>query len=377
MYGPSRETSCSRMTARHPLEVLVGPEDCSQLRAIASGRAPRLDYRLVADQCQGSVRQWFSSPAGLRGPRLVRLSRSLLGNFGCTLRLVSSLGPASIVYATGETWGLPVAVVSGVLRRRFVHVVYAHRVYSPSWLRLLRLLAPLLHVDGWICVNRHQAHLLRQVFPRRPSRVAVVSQGVDTAFWDPARATPPDRKPYILAIGAEMRNYPLLFDAVRGMDVEVRVKASSAWMNSARHELRSLPTNVTLLRERLTYSVLRDLYAGAALVAVPLYDTPQAAGITTILEAMAMGVPVIATQSAGLPDGLVDGETGIVVAPEAGAVAEAITEVLGAPTKAAALAASARQFVESDASIEAYARRIAGFLQVVQKKGDLTDQALA
>jgi glycosyltransferase involved in cell wall biosynthesis len=53
---------------------------------------------------------------------------------------------------------------------------------------------------------------------------------------------------------------------------------------------------------------------------IPLYETDFQAGITSILEAMAMGKPVIVTRTAGQTDTIIDGETGIYVKP--GDVAE-------------------------------------------------------
>ena len=345
------------------VEILIGPEGPERLQAIATGLAPRLDYRLVADRCQASIQQWGPPPAGLRGPELTRLSRSLLGNFGHALRLTHSHAPGGIVYSTGETWGLPVAVAGALVqRRRFTHVVYVHRVFSPTWLRFLRAVRKRLAVDGWICVTHYQAGLLRRALGVGGEPVAVVSQGVDTAFFDPGKATPAPGQPYLLAVGAEMRNYDLLFEAVRDLDVEVVVKSSSAWMAAGRSETAAVPANIKLISQRQSYHELRDLYAGATLVVAPLYDTPQAAGITTILEGMAMGKCVIATQSSGLPDALIDGETGLITPPTVDALRAALTSLLNSPAKQASLASAGQLLVRTYFKIEDHANAVATLL---------------
>jgi glycosyltransferase involved in cell wall biosynthesis len=345
------------------VEILIGPEGPERLQAIATGLAPRLDYRLVADCCQASIQQWGPPPSGLRGPELTRLSRSLLGNFGHALRLTHSLAPGSIVYSTGETWGLPMAVAGALIpRRRFTHVVYVHRVFSPTWLRFLRAVRNRLAVDGWICVTHYQAGLLRRALGVGGKPVAVVSQGVDTAFFDPGKATPAQGRPYLLAVGAEMRNYDLLFEAARDLDVEVVVKASSAWMAAGRSETAAVPANIKLVSQRQSYNELRDLYAGAALVVAPLYDTPQAAGITSILEGMAMGKCIIATQSSGLPDALIDGETGLITPPTAKDLRMAIASLLDSPDSRALLARAGQQLVQARFKLEDHATAVAAFL---------------
>lgn len=349
-------------------EILIAPEDPTRSIEISISQAPRIDYRVITERCQANIRQWLPSPAGLRGPRPVRITRSLLGNLRHAAGLVRSLPPGAVVYATGETWGLPMGLAGALRRRRrFAHVVYVHRVFSPAWLRFLRTSRGWLAVDGWICVTRHQARLLRDALGPDGAPVAVVSQGVDTQFFDPARARPPAGRPYLLSVGVEMRNYDLFFQAVRDLEIDVVVKASSAWMAAGRREIGVAPPNVRLITERLSYVALRDLYAGAALVVAPLYDTPQAAGITTILEAMAMGKAVVATRSAGLPDVLAHRETGIVVEPDPNALAAALQQLLDDPDRRQALAQAGRRAVLDTVTLEHHADQVVEFLLAVAR----------
>ena len=347
---------------KRPLSILVGPEDANRLTGISVGLAPCLDYRLVAEQCQGVIRPCYPAPAALRGPKLARAVRSISGNLRLAVQIVRAMPREGLIYSTGETWGLPVGFVSAAMGRRQTHVVYAHRVYSPVWLWLMRCLRSFLHVDGWICITRFQADLLQRVLGARGAPVAVVSQGVDTRFFDPSRATDSGRPPYILSVGAEMRNYALLLDAARSLRTDVVIKASSSWMTNMRRTIKSVPPNVQLIAKSLSYCELRDLYAGAACIVVPLFDTPQAAGITTILEAMAMNKCVIATRSSGLPDVMVDGCTGVIVEQDSSQLAQAIQSVLSQPQWANELAANAFSRVRQEASLESHAAGVLQFL---------------
>ncbi|GAA3963835.1 glycosyltransferase family 4 protein [Gordonia caeni] len=63
------------------------------------------------------------------------------------------------------------------------------------------------------------------------------------------------------------------------------------------------------------------------------------------LEASASGVPVVAGDSGGAPETVVDGETGVVVdGRDAGAVADAVIDLLRDPQRAAAMGAAGRRW---------------------------------
>lgn len=319
--------------------------------------APRLDYLRVAEQLGATVAYWDPPPSALSGPRAWRVVRSFGGNVTMARRMLDRLPAGALVYTTGETWGLPVGLVAHAMRAKVRHVMYVHRVFSRRWLNALRRLRPYLRVDGWICVTRHQAGLLQAALGP-DARVTATSQGVDTQFWDLAKAKPYNGELYILSVGTEMRDYPLLFEAVKGLDVRVTVKASSAWMREARHELGTPPPNVQVLTKRLSYVEMRDLYAGAALVVVPLLDTPQAAGITTVLEAMAMGKCVVVTESQGLPDIVVGGQTALVAGANATELRSALLRALENNPVREALAERGRTAACAQCAIEEHARAV-------------------
>src|SRR5262249_33592876 len=77
------------------------------------------------------------------------------------------------------------------------------------------------------------------------------------------------------------------------------------------------------------YQQLRDLYASARFVVVPLRDVDNQAGITTILEAMAMGKAVVVTRTRGQTDVVRDWRSGA-AAPPGFLAAPTFSSTLGA-----------------------------------------------
>lgn len=77
-----------------------------------------------------------------------------------------------------------------------------------------------------------------------------------------------------------------------------------------------------------------------------------------LIEAMAVGLPVVATRVGGVPEIVRDGANGILVPPDSpDALADAAGLLLAADELRRGLAAQSRQLAESEYSLELYARR--------------------
>jgi glycosyltransferase involved in cell wall biosynthesis len=119
-----------------------------------------------------------------------------------------------------------------------------------------------------------------------------------------------------------------------------------------------MPANCEM-RSYGDYPGLRELYASAAFVVVPLYPASHACGLAVIAEAMAMGKAVITTRIAGRSDFVVDGQTGFYVEPrDAEGLRSRIRCLLDDPARAVEMGRAARERMVTRFSLEAYAGRI-------------------
>lgn len=78
-----------------------------------------------------------------------------------------------------------------------------------------------------------------------------------------------------------------------------------------------------------------------------------------LIEAMAMGIPVTATNVGGIPEIIEDGKTGYLVPPaDANAISKAVIALLSDKAKAESMAKAGQNFVREEASIHKFISRI-------------------
>lgn len=117
-----------------------------------------------------------------------------------------------------------------------------------------------------------------------------------------------------------------------------------------------LRAEVTLAGARSHRDTL-DLLGSAEVCALPCVVAPDGDrdGLPTVLlEALALGVPVVSTAVSGVPEIVDDGESGLVVPPaDPAALAAALERVLGSPSLRARLAAAGRVRAEREFDLRA------------------------
>jgi MMP alpha-(1->4)-mannosyltransferase len=99
----------------------------------------------------------------------------------------------------------------------------------------------------------------------------------------------------------------------------------------------------------------------ARVVALPVRENTYSGATTVLLQAMALGKPVVVSRTSAITNGygLIDGENCRLVEPgDAAAFVKSLGDVLREEVQARVLGASARQTVERDLTWERYVGRI-------------------
>ena len=97
------------------------------------------------------------------------------------------------------------------------------------------------------------------------------------------------------------------------------------------------------------------MYGDSRFVVMPLLNVRYQAGVTAILEAMAMGRAIICSRTPGQTDVIVEGETGLYVPPgDPAALRAAIECLLAHPEEAERMGRAGRRRVEQAMSLDGY-----------------------
>ena len=323
---------------------------------VADGRRPRVDYLEMAASMgadlldHGAVERERS--------RLGRLARKVLGaDVALAVACFRARKRYDVIVTDGEQVGLPLALLLRWQRppKRCGHLMIVHIMSVKKKSMLFRVGRLRRGIDRYLVYATAQRRFLVDELGVRDDDVRLHPFMVDTAFFDPGEVAGDGGRPTLCAAGLECRDYPTMLRAVDGLDARVVLAAASPWSKRPTGlDGAVLPANVEVVR--LDLFQLRQLYADSALVVMPLQPVEFQAGITTILEAMAMARPVVCTRTAGQTDTIEDRVNGAYVPPgDAAAMRAAIERLLADDGERARLGAAARAWVVKHADIAAYA----------------------
>jgi glycosyltransferase involved in cell wall biosynthesis len=332
---------------------------------IASGKRPRADYLELARRVNADLLDYAAARtiAGRIGAVFQRLGGpNLVLAYACW-KIRRSY---QAIVTDGEQIGLPLAtLLKFTPGKRPRHLMIVHVISEPKKTVFLDWLGVQSTIDRFITYSRWQQRFIEERWKLGRSRVLWTPFMVDQEFFAPERVTVGSHaRRQICAVGLERRDYETLLRAVEGLDVHVVIAAASPWAKRAEGvaTARTIPGNVTV--QKFTQYELRQLYADSSFMVMPLENVNFQAGVTAILECLAMGKTVICRRVPGQTDVVVEGDNGRYVPPGDPVILRTeINRLLSQPEEAARLGANGRKLVEGEMSLDLYVERLTGFLQ--------------
>jgi glycogen synthase len=350
-----------------------------ELTAALRGRV-ELDIRTFGEQALDEPGyRVLGYPAPLDVSSAPEPLRPVLSAFGRNLAMAAEPANADLVHChtwythlgglvIGQAYGVPLVVTVHSLEplRPWKREQLGTGYEASAWVERQALEG----ADAIIAVSGASRQDVLDHFDVDPARLHVVHNGIDVAAFAPDAGTEalnghgidPDQ-PYVLFVGRVTRQKGIttLVEAIPQLDpgigvvlaagqpdtpeLAAEVEAGIAEARAAAPERR-----IHWIPEMLDRRSVRQLYTHAAVFACPSVYEPF--GITN-LEAMACGVPVVATRVGGIPEIVVHGQTGLLVdvptdGPTDGdpavaeALAAAINELVADPGRRKAMGEAGR-----------------------------------
>lgn len=230
---------------------------------------------------------------------------------------------ASIAMFTSELTGLPYSFT-------------AHGSEEFEKAPLLSLNKKLAKAAFAVCVSSFgRSQLMRWSRPEHWSKIFVVHCGLDRAFFDrPLAALPRSRRLVCVGRLDEHKAQIVLIEAARllhndGVEIDIALVGDGEWRSAVERAIASARLQQ---RVRITGWVdgeaVKSYIEEARVLVLPSFSENMP---VVIMEALALGRPVVSTYVAGIPEMVRPGESGwLVPAGDVAALARALQEAVGA-----------------------------------------------
>lgn len=268
------------------------------------------------------------------------------------VRVLVARRKIDIVVCVFESPAVPLVLLRGLANFRKPIVLWDVGL-TESWKirkRILDLTLPRL--EGIMVLSSNQkSYIEKRWRTKRP--VDVIFHHIDANFFHPA---PDEPNGYLLSVGKDHgRDFETMLAAARDLPIPIAIKTTKQIADRLGRDPR-IAWHLTYQ----SYAGLRDLYAAARFVVIPLRETLNASGVSTILEAYAMGKAVIVSDTEAMRDYFVPDETCLAVpSGDSNALREAIMRLSSDTALRTRLAQGGRQLVEARFADRPFAQGLA------------------
>src|SRR5258705_6346356 len=257
-----------------------------QMESAAQKLSPRHSIALLAKDLQATIHEPDgATPYPLRG-RILPTDEL----WSLSAKVKECAAPQDVIFCSSEAGGLHLAAQYAGVSKRPRIAIFIHNVDRPRTKAAMRLWRMRQTVDLFIVCSRHQHEFLKRYLNLPEDRVRFINDHTDDLFFTPGPKSLSKKRPMIVSVGLEQRDYRTLALATSNLDMDVRISGFStdARANSAFPD--PLPANIE--KRFYEWPELVQLYRDGDAVVVSCRENKYAAGVQSLMEASSCERPI-------------------------------------------------------------------------------------
>ena len=225
----------------------------------------------------------------------------------------------------------------------------AHKRGHKVFARILEWIA-LVFADQYVVASEEDRLWLKN------KNISVIPNYVDTDFLSPADFSKKDKAPTLLFVGRleVQKNLFALLDALKNIpNMVLQIIGSGSLKEELMNVVNANNLPVQFLGN-IPFEQLKQHYQNASVFVLPSYyeGTPK-----VLLEAMSCGLPVVATDVAGINTIIISGVNGYLCSTDAESISLALQIVLQDSALQNRLGTQARKFIENNFSLHSVLKK--------------------
>jgi glycosyltransferase involved in cell wall biosynthesis len=235
------------------------------------------------------------------------------------------------------------------------------------------------HSDLVMASSRNTANFCARKHDYPPGKIEVIYSGVNADRFSPQTPPRDERRPKILFVGkpSVSKGFPPLVEAVLALRKEFPLIVLRTVGRVTEDEtIKNLKSRIAQAQAQSSFEFLPNAphddlpvhYQWCDLLAGPSIFEPGPGNV--YLEAMSCGKAVVACNTGGTPESVLDRQTGLLVSPDSStALRDAIAELASDERLRAQLGTAGRQWILERFSMDKYLDRVESFYQKLVDAG--------
>jgi len=345
---------------------------------LKAGQRYRIEYLELSDQLSASYMDY--DPPSMHQHKFIRkLEERTHVDFFWAYQIAQKVKREKfdVVLSMSERIAVPLGIL---LDSQVKHIAILLNTMAPKWLSAIKLLKLPGRWSHIVTYSQAEVDALITELSIDPDKISSILNCVDMDFFNPNGVTVDEEAPpFFMSQGLAKRDYPTLIRAMQKLPhVTCQLSAVSAWDKfKAGYEGMDIPSNVQL-KSFNHPALIKNVTIQSRFVVIPLrVDTGMwCAGSTSVLQAQALGKPVIVTHLPGIAEYVKNGETGYVVkGNDPGAMAEAIDRLWKDPQRTAEMGKNAQQWIYENFTLQKYVDQFTALISRFAEVGSAQDKS--